>query len=112
MNEPETPERMPYYTDYEQDGWPLIGPNGFSCVLGEPEDRTWGRDGSDVVDELNRLLAALVALKDTARAVINNPPCFEHADNCCAEWCDKCQRGLIGIRAIDALAAALKKEGG
>lgn len=39
----------------------LIGPNGFRCELGEPEDRTWVRDGSDVVDELNRLHELLQA---------------------------------------------------
>jgi hypothetical protein len=33
----------------------LMGPNGFECRLGEPEDRTWYRDASDVIDELNRL---------------------------------------------------------
>ena len=35
----------------------LVGPNGFECVLTEPEDRTWSRDGAGVVDELNRLQA-------------------------------------------------------
>ena len=33
----------------------LIGPNGFMCFLGEPEDRTWYRDINKVVVELNRL---------------------------------------------------------
>ncbi len=33
----------------------LVGPDGFKCFLGEPEDRTWYRDGSKVVEELNRL---------------------------------------------------------
>lgn len=38
--------------------WPdeydmLVGPGGFECLLTEPEDRTWYRDGSDVVDKLN-----------------------------------------------------------
>lgn len=33
----------------------LVGPNGFECILGEPEDRTWSRDGRDVVERLNRL---------------------------------------------------------
>jgi len=42
----------------------LIGPNGFICVLGEPEDRTWYRDANDVVVELNRLNTAV----ETARA--------------------------------------------
>ena len=33
----------------------LRGPNGFECLLTEPEDRNWYRDGSLVVEELNRL---------------------------------------------------------
>jgi len=37
----------------------LRGPDGFECCLTEPEDRTWHRDGSVVVEELNRLLSEL-----------------------------------------------------
>ena len=37
----------------------LVGPNGFECFLGEPEDCTWYRDGQEVVDELNRLYELL-----------------------------------------------------
>ncbi len=33
----------------------LVGPGGFRCFLGEPEDSTWSRDGSDAVDRLNDL---------------------------------------------------------
>lgn len=33
----------------------LVGPNGFECLLTEPEDRNWYRDGKKVIDELNRL---------------------------------------------------------
>ena len=38
---------------YEYDQ--LIGPHGFECTLTEPEDRTWYRDLSEVVDELNKM---------------------------------------------------------
>ena len=34
----------------------LIGPDGFECVLTEPEDRTFRRDLKPLVIELNRLL--------------------------------------------------------
>jgi len=37
----------------------LVGPNGFACYLGEPEDRTWTRDGALVVEELNRLYSEI-----------------------------------------------------
>jgi len=33
----------------------LIGPNGFECLITEPEDRSFYRDLKDVVDELNKL---------------------------------------------------------
>lgn len=49
-------------TDEEKSKWDgdenydlLIGPDGFECFLGEPEDRCWRRDASAAVDELNRL---------------------------------------------------------
>ncbi len=38
------------YADYDR----LIGPN-FDCFLGEPEDRSWIRDGKDAMDRLNEL---------------------------------------------------------
>jgi len=40
---------------YKWDCELLVGPGGFKCCLGEPEDRRWSRDASDVVGELNRL---------------------------------------------------------
>lgn len=39
--------------DCDSDYSVLLGPDGFECVLTEPEDRTWGRDGSIVIDRLN-----------------------------------------------------------
>ena len=49
-------------TDEEKEEWGgsedyhlLVGPNGFKCFLGEPEDRTWYRDAKGVVAELNHL---------------------------------------------------------
>ncbi len=35
----------------------LLGPDGFECLLTEPEDRRWSRDGKGVISELNRLHA-------------------------------------------------------
>lgn len=37
----------------------LKGPDGFECWLTEPEDRSWRRDGSVVVDRLEELEEAL-----------------------------------------------------
>lgn len=44
----------------------LIGPNGFACLLTEPEDRRWSRDGRNAIKELNRQHALL----DRAMAII------------------------------------------
>lgn len=38
----------------------LVGPDGFECVLTEPEDRIWSRDLEPVVNELNKLYAIVV----------------------------------------------------
>lgn len=43
--------------DMEWWGCILLGPDGFECALGEPEDSNFRRDGSPVVAELNRLAA-------------------------------------------------------
>ena len=62
-------EQLPYYYVYEDDGFGyfeevLHGPNDFECSLGEPEDRCFGRDLSNVVDELNKLHTKLEEAKD------------------------------------------------
>lgn len=44
------------YTIHDDDDWfgcILRGPKDFECCLGEPEDRTWYRDGAPAVDRLN-----------------------------------------------------------
>ena len=41
----------------------LIGPDGFECMLGEPEDRTWGRDGKQAVERLNAQHAEIKRLQ-------------------------------------------------
>jgi len=53
------PERGEYGDGYSE----LEGPNGWSCFLGEPEDCSWGRDGSGAVKELNRLDAEVERLR-------------------------------------------------
>ena len=41
----------------------LVGPDGFECLLTEPEDRNWHRDGRVVIDRLNAQHAELTALR-------------------------------------------------
>ena len=43
--------------DYPEEYSILLGANGFLCVLGETEDRTWERDGRNVVDECEPTLS-------------------------------------------------------
>lgn len=52
-----------FYRD-ELIGKVLIGPNNFECILGEPEDANWYRDGYRVVLELNRLHAEVIELQE------------------------------------------------
>lgn len=48
----------------EWHGKVLVGPNDWYCTLGEPEDCSWYRDGSEVVKELNDLHALVEELKE------------------------------------------------
>lgn len=55
-----------YYIEENDDdytGKHLIGPDGFQCTLGEPEDCSWYRDGGLAVFELNRLADRVEALE-------------------------------------------------
>jgi len=52
----------------------LVGPKGFVCYLGEPEDCRWTRDGKKAVAELNRLLSTIKTLED--RRVKAGGPAF------------------------------------
>ena len=72
-----------YYRDNENrdpyDNYDLLrGPDGFECLLTEPEDRTWGRDGSHVVKELNRLHADLAAERDLVQRLADALNCFDY----------------------------------
>jgi hypothetical protein len=64
-------------TDYCSDDYDLlVGPDGFQCFLGEPEDRAWNRDGAEVVRELNRLHRRVVELE--AELVSERTPPYIH----------------------------------
>ncbi len=60
-----------YYTSFDQDRAEnisedyegLYGPDGIVCFLGEPEDRRWSRDLSNVIKELNKLYDENTMLK-------------------------------------------------
>ena len=48
-----------YWLDYDAEEYceeylPVLkGPDDFECMLGEPEDSTWVRDGGDAIGRLN-----------------------------------------------------------
>lgn len=66
----EPPEVPAYRTGFVEGYWEpkfLVGPNGFECYLGEPEDCNWERDGKRVVDELNRLYKLIEELRTKVR---------------------------------------------
>lgn len=64
----------------------LIGPNGFECLLTEPEDRRWSRDGRKVIAELNRIQAIVKAMNGVSRHQCNRfgplPDCAVHPLTC------------------------------
>jgi hypothetical protein len=62
---------MPYKSETDdKNGYDtLYGPDGFECTLTEPEDRTWGRDGKDVVEKLNAQHESLQKTRKTIEEV-------------------------------------------
>jgi hypothetical protein len=60
--------------DGEPDFRSLVGPGGWQCYLGEPEDTLWCRDGADAMDMLNELAARVTILSDFARAAPGQLP--------------------------------------
>ena len=48
----------------------LRGPDGFECLLTEPEDRTWFRDGRNVVAKLNEQHAEIERLRKALAEVL------------------------------------------
>lgn len=75
----------PYHTvEKEDDGWgssyeTLVGPDEFQCTVTEPEDRTWGRDLSPVIERLNEQHARIAAITtENAR--------LREALEACAAW--------------------------
>lgn len=77
----------PYYRCEDNDGrdWDeyydmLYGPDGFKCLLTEPEDRNWWRDGKAVVDKLNEQHEEIQKLREELKKYtsqymldVNNP---------------------------------------
>jgi len=49
----------------------LVGPDGFECLLTEPEDRKWSRDGRKAIERLNEQHARMAVLETIARAALN-----------------------------------------
>ena len=52
----------------------LVGPGGWECYLGEPEDALWCRDGEDAMTMLNELAARVKILSDFARTAPGRLP--------------------------------------
>jgi hypothetical protein len=51
-------------TEYsDMDGKILVGPEDFECILGEPEDCSWYRAGSEAMVRLNEQHAELESLR-------------------------------------------------
>ena len=52
----------------------LVGPGGWECYLGEPEDALWCRDGEAAMNMLNELAARVKILSDFARTAPGRLP--------------------------------------
>lgn len=58
-------EQAGYCRDYSV----LVGPGDWDCVLTEPEDRNWGRDGRAVVALLNAQHEELCKLRAELKGI-------------------------------------------
>lgn len=61
-----------YFRDRDDDRLAavLVGPDGWECQLGEPEDCNWSRDGRDAMDRLNAQHARIADLETLAAELI------------------------------------------
>lgn len=64
MTDPNKPTPAYYSRDEDDYRWAavLVGPDGWECCLGEPEDCNWARDGRAAVDRLNQQHAEIARL--------------------------------------------------
>lgn len=82
----------------------LVGPE-FLCVLTEPEDRTWGRDGRRVVCRLNQQHEAIAILRADLKRLWD---ALESANDYCPGSVDG---DKIGNHNYDLLAEIAAKYG-
>ena len=65
-----------YDRDAEMDeywGKTLLGPDDFECLLGEPEDATWFRDGVPAMNRLNEQHVEILRLRNLLENLGVNP---------------------------------------
>ena len=48
----------------------LLGPKDFECCLTEPEDRSWRRDGAEVIARLNEQDDEIARLSELLRELV------------------------------------------
>lgn len=60
----------------------LIGPGGFECILGEPEDCSWYRDGLEVVERLNLQRKEIQRLKREVEVLIECRLGLQNCQSC------------------------------
>lgn len=91
-------EYLSYITNDASEPLPL------HIVSGWPKDSPAG-ELRDLLATPNPGQPLLAALLEAEKALEGPDDCFEHADNCCIRWCDKCQAG-VAKRCTRAAALA------
>jgi len=92
----------------------LVGPDGFECVLSEPEDRVWWRDLSPVVERLNNYADRIAELEQQLAAAQEREAAYRNAlmdaakdfgradmGNCCQHVMDELNRIINAAEAAD-----------
>lgn len=74
------------------------------------DDPIWFEQALEWKSRAEAAEANLAAYQRVVNAAREIHTCFDHADNCCADWCDRCVSGEQSRARLDAALAALKPE--
>lgn len=70
---------------------------------------TYSLHGTQMQEFIENILRLAPALCDVIDAARKPTACFEHADNCCADWCHRCKECIRNANELEATIDALDR---